>query len=297
MRSACARNAKSYNGTEYYYLRNGQNDIVGLMDESGVRVVEYIYDAWGKLISTTGTLATTLGADNPFRYRGYYYDTETCLYYLTTRYYDPEVCRFISADIYMSTGQGVLGGNMWAYCGNNPVNRYDIDGEWWILLQALGGVATQYISDVIGNLIAGETGWDIFKPTSTPGEYIAAGITAMIPGSGFGAAIIRNTISEGITGIEKAIKGEDIDIGQSMLNIALGSTLDFIGEKATAKVEQVIESFRPKNYSSYAGKQRAKKPNIPQSKIVKKMRNTIRVVQGAKTITRTTISLGMSLLK
>ena len=287
----------NYNGTEYYYLRNGQNDIVGLMDESGVRVVEYIYDAWGKLISTTGTLATTLGADNPFRYRGYYYDTETGLYYLTTRYYDPEVCRFISADVYMSTGQGVLGGNMWAYCGNNPVNRYDIDGEWWILLQALGGVATQYISDVIGNLIAGETGWDIFKPTSTPGEYIAAGITAMIPGSGFGAAIIRNTISEGITGIEKAIKGEDIDIGQSMLNIALGSTLDFIGEKATAKVEQVIESFRPKNYSSYAGKQRAKKPNIPQSKIVKKMRNTIRVVQGAKTITRTTISLGMSLLK
>ena len=101
----------NYNGTEYYYLRNGQNDIVGLMDESGVRVVEYIYDAWGKLISTTGTLATTLGADNPFRYRGYYYDTETGLYYLTTRYYDPEVCRFISADVYMSTGQGVLGGN------------------------------------------------------------------------------------------------------------------------------------------------------------------------------------------
>ena len=91
------------------------------MDESGMRVVEYIYDAWGKLISTTGTLATTLGADNPFRYRGYYYDTETGLYYLTTRYYDPEVCRFISADVYMSTGQGVLGGNMWAYCGNNPV--------------------------------------------------------------------------------------------------------------------------------------------------------------------------------
>ena len=128
MRSACARNAKSYNGTEYYYLRNGQNDIVGLMDESGVRVVEYIYDAWGKLISTTGTLATTLGADNPFRYRGYYYDTETGLYYLTTRYYAPEVCRFISADVYMSTGQSVIGGNMWAYCLNNPVVCTDGDG-------------------------------------------------------------------------------------------------------------------------------------------------------------------------
>ena len=119
----------NYNGTEYYYLRNGQTDIVGLMDGSGTKVVEYTYDAWGKLISTTGTLATTLGADNPFRYRGYYYDTETGLYYLMTRYYDPEVCRFISADVYMTTGQGVLGGNMFAYCGNNPIIRYDDQGR------------------------------------------------------------------------------------------------------------------------------------------------------------------------
>ena len=127
----------NYNGTEYYYLRNGQNDIVGLMDESGVRVVEYIYDAWGTLISTTGTLATTLGADNPFRYRGYYYDTETGLYYLTTRYYAPEVCRFISADVYMSTGQSVIGGNMWAYCLNNPVVCTDGDGTIALVDDAL----------------------------------------------------------------------------------------------------------------------------------------------------------------
>ena len=119
----------SYNGTEYFYLRNGQNDVVGLMDGSGTRVVEYTYDAWGKLISATGTLATSLGADNPFRYRGYYYDTETGLYYLMTRYYDPEVCRFISADVYMTTGQGVLGGNMWAYCLNNPILYSDTFGE------------------------------------------------------------------------------------------------------------------------------------------------------------------------
>ena len=118
----------NYNGTEYFYLRNGQNDVVGLMDGSGTRVVEYTYDAWGKLIPTTGTLASTLGANNPFRYRGYYYDTETGLYYLTTRYYDPEVCRFISADVYMTTGQGVLGGNMFAYCLNNPVNMVDQTG-------------------------------------------------------------------------------------------------------------------------------------------------------------------------
>ena len=151
MRSACARNAKSYNGTEYYYLRNGQNDIVGLMDESGVRMVEYIYDAWGKLISTTGTLATTLGADNPFRYRGYYYDTETGLYYLTTRYYDPEVCRFISADVYMSTGQGVLGGNMWAYCLNNPVVFSDNIGQSVTI--CILGVTVSLAQLIVGALI------------------------------------------------------------------------------------------------------------------------------------------------
>ena len=121
------------------------------MDESGVRVVEYIYDAWGKLISTTGTLATTLGADNPFRYRGYYYDTETGLYYLTTRYYDPEVCRFISADVYMSTGQGVLGGNMWAYCLNNPVIFSDNIGQSVTI--CILGVTVSLAQLIVGALI------------------------------------------------------------------------------------------------------------------------------------------------
>ena len=151
----------NYNGTEYYYLRNGQNDVVGLMDASGNRVVEYTYDAWGKLISTTGTLATSLGADNPFRYRGYYYDTETGLYYLMTRYYDPEVCRFISADVYMTTGQGVLGGNMWAYCLNNPVLYSDTFGEsvtvcilgvTFTLVELLViGVAVAVVADILIN--------------------------------------------------------------------------------------------------------------------------------------------------
>ena len=91
-------------------------------------MVEYTYDAWGKLISTSGSLASTLGADNPFRYRGYYYDAETGLYYLMTRYYDPEVGRFLSADVYLSTGQGVLGNNRFAYCNNDPILFYDSDG-------------------------------------------------------------------------------------------------------------------------------------------------------------------------
>ena len=86
------------NGTRYFYIRNVQNDIVGLTDPNGNVVVRYEYNAWGKLLSITGSLAATVGVKNPFRYRGYYYDTETGLYYLKSRYYNPEIGRFISAD-------------------------------------------------------------------------------------------------------------------------------------------------------------------------------------------------------
>ena len=118
--------------TTYYYLRNAQNDVIKLIDGSGNTVVEYTYDSWGKIISSTGTLANTVGTYQPFRYRGYVYDTETQLYYLQSRYYDPATCRFISADVLLSTGQGVIGHNSFAYCGNNPIAREDPSGlEWW----------------------------------------------------------------------------------------------------------------------------------------------------------------------
>ena len=122
----------NYNSTYYYYLRNAQGDVVKLIDKTGSTVVEYTYDSWGKLLSTTGSLAETFGAEQPFRYRGYVYDEETGWYYLQSRYYNPEVGRFISADVYLSTGQGVLGHNAYAYCGNNPICRSDPSGyAWW----------------------------------------------------------------------------------------------------------------------------------------------------------------------
>ena len=73
---------------------------------------------------------------NPIRYRGYYYDTETRLYYLKSRYFDPQVKRFLNADGYAATGQSILGNNMFAYCDNNPVNRADSTGHFWKQLKA-----------------------------------------------------------------------------------------------------------------------------------------------------------------
>ena len=115
----------------YYYIYNVQGDVIALADAStGKLVVTYTYDAWGKVLSVNDTTANSVGTQNPFRYRGYYYDTETSLYYLQSRYYDPEVGRFINADSFVSTGQGTVGSNMFAYCGNNPIVCVDPTGEF-----------------------------------------------------------------------------------------------------------------------------------------------------------------------
>ena len=118
----------TYDGTEYYYALNLQGDVVAILNGSGNTVVAYTYDAWGNILATTGSLSETLGFYNPLRYRGYVYDAETGLYYVSSRYYDPEIGRFINADIFVSTGQGILGNNMFAYCNNNPIMYTDSTG-------------------------------------------------------------------------------------------------------------------------------------------------------------------------
>ena len=123
----------------YYYVTNLQGDVVNILNASGSTVASYSYNAWGKVLTATGTMA----AVNPLRYRGYYYDTDTGLYYLQSRYYDPEICRFINADALVNQSS-VLGYNLFAYCCNNPVNRFDIDGNWSIpnwLKVSVGAVA------------------------------------------------------------------------------------------------------------------------------------------------------------
>ena len=137
--------AVNYNGNYYYYLRNAQNDIVKLIDKTGATVVEYRYDSWGKLLSTSGSLASTLGKNNPFRYRGYVYDEETEFYYVQSRYYNPEIGRWINADTtdvlslpYYHPGQY----NLFSYCNNNPVNDRDDDGQLsWLAKIAIGAAA------------------------------------------------------------------------------------------------------------------------------------------------------------
>ena len=132
----------------YYYVLNLQGDVVKLVTESGAVAASYEYDAWGDILSSSGSKAEI----NPLRYRGYYYDTETGFYYLQSRYYDPVTHRFINADSYSSTGQGIIGYNMFAYCNNSPVIQADHTGEFGLLtlvsavVSAAVNVATTYIA-------------------------------------------------------------------------------------------------------------------------------------------------------
>ena len=120
----------NYNGADYYYLFNAQSDVVGIVDSNGNIVVNYTYDSWGNPVSITGTLANTVGKLNPIRYRCYYYDNESGLYYLNNRYYDPITHRFLNVDNFLGIVDNTNAQNIFAYCKNNPVSNLDSEGNW-----------------------------------------------------------------------------------------------------------------------------------------------------------------------
>ena len=161
----------------FWYEKNLQGDIIAVYNSAGTKVATYTYtDAWGNhSVSYSNGGASTGVIYNPFRYRSYYYDKDLGMYYLQSRYYDAKICRFISADTYVSTGQGILGNNMYAYCGNNPVNNIDPTGES-LLAAALIILAGAIIGGAVGAAVVSSTAKKEGREASA-GE-IVAGIAA-----------------------------------------------------------------------------------------------------------------------
>ena len=166
-------------GKVYYYVYNLQGDVTHIVDESKNIVATYRYDPFGKILNLSSL--TSIGKLNPFRYRGYYYDTESNLYYLNSRYYNPEIDRFINADGQLSTGQDVLGTNLYAYCANNPVFRTDAGGNKWYHW-ALGGAI------VVGCAVA---------TVLTCGGFAAAAGAVAAVASGSAALTTASTVAAG----------------------------------------------------------------------------------------------------
>ncbi|MBP5631787.1 MAG: RHS repeat-associated core domain-containing protein [Clostridia bacterium] len=153
--------------TVYYYAKNLQGDVIAILNSSMNVVAKYTYDSWGKLISIADgngnnitNSTSTIGYINPIRYRSYYYDNEAGLYYLKSRYYDPEINRFMSADLVIGSNYSVIGYNMYIYCSNNPVNFVDPSGNIPIgliiaalfLFTPVGGTALQIIASAVSYL-------------------------------------------------------------------------------------------------------------------------------------------------
>ena len=196
--------AMKYNNTLYYYVLNAQGDVVRIVDSSRSVVASYTYDPWGKIISSSGTLADI----NPLRYRGYYYDAETGFYYLQSRYYDPEIGRFINADSYASTdATGLLSTNMFAYCENDPVNKSDPTGEVAPILIAMAGgalvgIAEQFMTDVIYAMVTGQPLDACFSSVGTYVSSAVGGAMSVLPGGGvmraFSELVLTTTIQTSI---------------------------------------------------------------------------------------------------
>ena len=167
-----------YEGVTYLYRKNIQGDITHIYDiradGSLIQVAHYAYDAFGNVKELQENSA--ISKLNPFRYRGYYYDSETKLYYLISRYYDPETGRFISADGIEYLDPETLGGlNLYAYCGNNPVMNVDPTGHFILSL---------FIAAVIAGAVAG---------TVLGGTYGA--VTAAANGQNIGWGILIGAVS------------------------------------------------------------------------------------------------------
>ena len=199
----------------FWFEKNLQGDIVAVYDNNGAKVVTYMYsDAWGNNIVSYSNGGASTGAQyNPFRYRGYYYDTDLGMYYLQSRYYDPIICRFISPDneaVLTATPMALTDKNLYAYCDNNPVTRVDGDGEFWnVIIGAAVGATVSLVSAIISEIIEGEIEWkDIGQIAISTAIGAAEGaLIAVAPGASVAISAIGSALE---TAINDSIDGKDL---------------------------------------------------------------------------------------
>ncbi len=220
--------AMKYNNTLYYYVLNAQGDVVRIVDSSRSVVASYTYDPWGKIISSSGTLADI----NPLRYRGYYYDSETGFYYLQSRYYDPEIGRFINADSYASTdATGLLSTNMFAYCENDPVNKSDPSGEAFSLITIAVGATVGALVNAAGtalsNVAAGKDWNDGIGLALLSGAVFGAVSTiSMNPA----ARLAISAVASAAESVYDQVKNDgSVNLGRLTADVAVGTISGYSG--------------------------------------------------------------------
>ncbi len=233
----------------YYYVRDILQNILGIVDSNGTIVVKYDYNAFGKLISITGD--STLGNRNPFRWKGYYYDTESEMYYCKSRYYVPAWCRWLNADSYSCLNfEDINQSNLFVYCGNNPVMYGDETGHWpkwaaWTLsvtaivvgvalcATGVGGVAGSILlASGAGSLIGG------YVNEANGGSFTAGYIGGAVTGAlcGYGAALGASAISSAVS--SKVITYAAYKTAEAVAYCFVGGMAGtYIGNSLTAMID------------------------------------------------------------
>ena len=204
----------------YLFEKNFQGDIIGIYDESGTQVVWYEYDAWGKRVDGSYAAGySDLYNANPFRYRGYYYDSETGFYYCGSRYYDPVTGRFINADstnTLMNTPMAYTDKNLYAYCDNNPVMRVDNGGEFW-----------DTVFDVVSLCFSVA---DVIKNPDDPWAWVglAADVVSLVVPFATGGGLIVDVVT----------KADDvIDLAKTVDNVADSADAVYDGIKVMGDID------------------------------------------------------------
>ena len=237
----------------YYYVLNAQGDVIALLNANGALVASYNYGAWGNYSvhdkdGKKTTDATFIGHINPLRYRGYYYDRETRLYYLQSRYYDFANCRFINADTFATTdANGFLSANMFAYCENNPVGNSDPNGEF---LNTLIGAVTGAALGAALALVTGE---------NVKAAAISGAISGGIAGFATDAIIVTGgtalgvAVTYGIAGFvgsaagsiaAQRSEGKPVNLGEAAVEGTFGAAFGVIGGLMTGSVTPMMKQVR-----------------------------------------------------
>ena len=241
-----------YGGQDYIFSKNLQGDVIGIYNSSRQLVAKYTYNAYGEITAITNASgvdvsnnATHIANINPFRYRGYYYDTETGFYYLQSRYYDPVVGRFLNADAFVATGQGILGNNMFAYCGNTPISNYDPNGEFFIstlvACVVIGAVAGGAVGGYASYKKQGKVNWGWVVGGAVVGGalgYWAA--PTVVSATGIAGASI--TIKGGITIIPAVLLGQNHHVlSNPMMKALENHALNGLFERAGSLVQALYK--------------------------------------------------------
>ena len=293
--------AFEYQGKMYFYQTSLQGDIIGIVDSEGSQVVVYRYDAWGEVLVSSDASGFGLSQINPLRYRGYYYDQETGLYYLQTRYYDPKVRRFLNADdasVLTKDPEQLTEKNLYAYCDDNPVMYRDDTGMFDIvsgIFGAVTNVATTYFAAKVTGQECGV--WDLAVAAfaglvsgMTKSSLYITLVSAFISGVGTtigslaGGSDIKEALWKGgmtalCTAVSvNAIAGWKIPVSDVVKNIS--GTIFGIGNGLVAA--GVVASFPYRKSSSSSSKKNISQNKRKSNPVVKNYKKTAKQKERAR---------------